>query len=534
MTEKKLEVLVVGAGPVGLFCANELIRHGIHCRIIDKKSTISDKSKALAIHIRSLDVLEDCGFIDEILTQGQKINGLLFRFKNQQLADVDFSLLDTNRHFLIALPQNQTESILYQGLTNKGLVVEWETELTEITQDANGVTALLKHQDGHSETVQVPWIIACDGSHSTLREQVKAEFSGDSYKQTWWLADLRLDWNLPNNKIIMFISQEGPMACFPMGGNRYRLVMTAEEKISHTDPTLTDIERVFKRRCKDQVSFSDAVWITQFGIAHKQIDNYRYGRVFFAGDAAHVHSPAGGQGLNTGMQDIYNLVWKLALVQKGFAREKLLDSYHSERHPIGEQILKKTGMLTRMIMLRNPLLIFLRNKLIKLVTSFNWFKKYLTTDMAELTISYAQSPIVKQLGNKTAFKEGEFPLDFFLTDLHTKERQSFYEIIRGTMHHLFLFTGKDNIHLAAALKTASVMNQRYASLIKTHLVLADEAEIHSSNSVFFDPGQVVHQRFAINETTALLIRPDKYIGLTQCPIEQDALVRYIDEFYLIK
>ncbi|KTC78184.1 FAD-dependent monooxygenase [Legionella brunensis] len=530
---EKLEVLVVGAGPVGLFCANELRRHGLHCRIIDKKNALSDKSKALAIHIRSLDVMEDCGFINEIVTQGHQIDGAICQSADQQLFDIDFVQLEANRHFFIDLPQNQTEHILYGGLVNKDLHVEWETELTGIEQTPEGVIAVLKRQDGSSATLQSSWIIACDGSHSTMRELVKAQFIGDAYKQTWWLADIFIDWNLPNNKMAMFISREGPLACFPIGEKRYRIVMTAEEKISHVDPTMADIERVFKRRCHVPAVLSNPLWLSQFGIAHRQIDHYRHGRIFFAGDAAHVHSPMGGQGLNTGIQDIYNLVWKLALVQKGLAREDLLESYHLERHPIGEAVLKKTGFMTQMIMLRNPFLVFMRNHFLKFVTSFNFVKKYVATDLAELAISYAQSPIVKKFGEKTAFKIGEFPTDFHLIDQQTKEIKSLYEIIRGTMHHLFLFAGKDGLHLSTLLKTASLMNQHFTPILKTHLVLTHENEIPSANSVFFDQGQTVHQRFSIHETTALLIRPDKYIGLTQCPVNQDELIHYMDNISLM-
>ncbi|CEK09583.1 FAD-dependent oxidoreductase [Legionella hackeliae] len=531
---EKLEVLVVGAGPVGLFCANELTRHGLHCRIVDKKSGLSDKSKALAIHIRSLDVLDDCGFIDEILTQGQQIDGAIFKSGKQQLFDIDFAELENStRDFFIDLPQDKTEKILYQGLMNKGLQVEWETGLTDIQQHSDGVTATLKRSDGSEEKVEAFWVIACDGSHSTLRALVNAQFVGNVYHQTWWLADLLIHWDFPITKLAMFSSTEGPLACFPIGGQRYRIVMTAEEKVSHEEPTMADIERVFKKRCQDEATLSDPIWISQFGIAHRQIDNYNYGHIFFAGDAAHVHSPMGGQGLNTGIQDIYNLVWKLALVQKGLAKANLLTSYNSERHPIATAVLKKTGVMTRMFTLRQPFLIKLRNTFLKFITSFHFVRRYVVTDLAELNISYAKSLIVKKLGKKTHFNVGEFPSNFYLTELPTKEKQSLREILRGTMHHLFLFTGIDSSALSSVLKIASLMNQRYQSVMKTHLVLTEESEIPSANSVFFDAGKIVHDRFAITETTAVLIRPDKYIGLTQCPVNQDELIRTLDEIFLL-
>lgn len=534
MAEKILDVLIVGAGPVGLFCANEVSRHGLNCRIIDKKRDLSDKSKALAIHIRSLDLMEDCGFIDEILIQGQRINGALFRSEGEQLADLTFEEVEASRHYFIDLPQDKTERILHQGLLNKGLAVEWQTELTGIEQRADGATALLTHSDGHQEEVQSSWIIACDGSHSTLRELVKAQFIGDVYPQTWWLADLLIEWGFPNDKIVLFASQRGPMACFPIGEKRYRLVMAAEEKISHKEPTLDDIERVFKARTREKATLSDPLWISQFGIAHRQIDKYRYNRIFFAGDAAHVHSPMGGQGLNTGMQDIYNLVWKLALVQNGMAKDEILESYHLERHPIGEQVLKKTGLITQLMLFRNPFLIYLRNKFAEFITSFKAIRHYVTKDLAELSISYAKSPIVKKLGQSTRFKIGEFPPPFSLTNLHTKEIMALQDITRGTFHHLFLFASKNNTNTTDLLKTANLMNERFHNLMKTHLIMPKENDIVGSNSIFFDSDQSVYQHFKINEGIALLIRPDKYIGLTQSPINEEELIHYIEEIYISK
>ncbi len=170
MSDELLDVLIVGAGPVGLFCANELTRQGLSCRIFDKKSTISDKSKALAIHIRTLDLLRDCGFIEEILIQGQKVHGVLFKSKGNELIHATYANVEADYHFVIDLPQSKTEQILYQGLVDRGLQVEWQTELTEMEQKSNHTVSTLRHVDGRIEKVQASWVIACDGSHSTLRK----------------------------------------------------------------------------------------------------------------------------------------------------------------------------------------------------------------------------------------------------------------------------------------------------------------------------------------------------------------------------
>ncbi|CDZ76547.1 Pentachlorophenol 4-monooxygenase [Legionella massiliensis] len=535
MSNEALDVLVVGAGPVGLFCANELTRHGLPCRLIDKKPTITDKSKALALHIRTLDLLKDCGFLDEVFARGHKVDGIILKSKEKQLMDNSFTILEADYNFLIDLAQDQTEHILYEGLRGKGLDVEWNTELTNIEQQSARVLATLEKNDGNSEQIEASWVIACDGSHSTLRELVKAPFIGSSYKQTWWLADLFIDWDLPENKMVGFTSDEGPMVCFPMGKKRYRIVMTAPEKIEYKDPTMTDIEEAFSRRCSEKATLSNPIWLSQFGIAHKQIDQYRYNRVFFAGDAAHVHSPMGGQGMNTGLQDIYNLAWKLAMVHKGQAREQLLDSYHLERFPIAQAVLQKTGLMTRMIMLRNPLLIRLRNQFLHLVTSLKPVRMAILKDVSELDLSYAKSPIVTELGTKTKFKIGEFLLDFNLTEAQTKEKKSFRDLTQGTEHHLLLFAGRDNGQLEPLIKTASAIEEHYSGLIKTHLILANSNEQGiQHSSLWFDNNQDIHKRFAINEATAILLRPDKYIGLSQMPLNKDDLLRQLEKGYINK
>lgn len=533
MADKFLDVLIVGAGPVGLFCANELSRQGLNCRLVDKKTTLSDKSKALALHIRTLDLIKDCGFLDEILLEGHQVDGIMFKSNGKELIHATFNALKVDRPYVIDLPQSKTEHILFQNLIKKGIQVEWETELTAVQQEHDFNLATLKHSDGRDEEVKASWIIACDGSHSTLRKLVKAEFVGSSYKQTWWLADVRIDWALPENKILLYVSEKGPAACFPMGDKRYRLVMTAPEKIMHQEPTMENIEQTFKARCSDNVLLSDPHWISQFGIDHKQIQNYRYGRIFFAGDSAHVHSPMGGQGMNTGLQDIYNLAWKLALVHKGLAKESLLDSYHKERHPIAAEVLKKTGIMTHMMMMSHSLLITIRNFILQTAMSFHSLKKYMLYDIAELSISYAKSPIVKILGKKTQFKVGEFLTNFTYVEIKNKETKELQDMTQGINHHLLLFAGLNNKNVFYLAELAAAINKQLRGLIQTHIILPHSEIIPLTEDIplLVDENQKMHQHFKINQPTAVLIRPDKYIGLTQSPVNKEELLTYLQNSY---
>lgn len=524
-----IDVLIVGAGPVGLFCAHELIRHGLTCRIIDKKESLSEHSKALGIHIRTLDLLEDCGLLNDVLKQGHKINGILFKSRGKTLINASFADIIANRHYLIDLPQNKTEAILYQSIRDKGVDVEWNTELTHVTQSPGEITATIKKPNNKIELFSTSWLIACDGAHSTVRHQVDAEFKGSAYKQGWWLADLLVNWQVPEDHMSVFINNKGPLACFPMGNKRYRLVMTAP-KDSMGDPSLEDIDREFKQRSSDAATLSDPYWLCQFSIHHRQIDHYRYDRIFFAGDAAHIHSPMGGQGLNTGIQDVYNLAWKLALVEKRKAKPKLLDSYHDERFAVGHDVLKKTDIMTRMMLLTNPLLIAIRNRYLSIMSSFNIVKNFMARDIAELAISYAKSPIVHQSGRIKHLKIGEYLPTFELLDPVTRQQHNSLAITQGILHHVFIFSGFKNKQYAELIKTANTLAEKYPDSLKVHLITPELVDSKNEKITFWlDDKKEAHHFLRLNKPALFLVRPDKYVGFIQKPIDEQ---RFMKELYL--
>jgi 2-polyprenyl-6-methoxyphenol hydroxylase-like FAD-dependent oxidoreductase len=531
MVQGWVDVLVVGAGPVGLFCANELARHGLSCRIIDKKSELSDKSKALGIHIRTLDVLEDCGFIEDFLSQGDKVHGAILKSSGHQIASLDFKHIGASRDFLIDLPQDKSERIFFQGLVDKGIKVAWQSELIAIEQESQGVMALVKKKNGSQEQIKAHWLIACDGAHSTVRSLIGADFIGASYPQTWWLADLHIDWALPEDKMVINASPKGPLACFPMGNSRYRLVLTAPN--DESAPTMADIEQAFHERSSDVAILSDPIWITPFSIHHRQIQQYRHNRLFFAGDAAHIHSPMGGQGLNTGIQDIYNLVWKLALVQKRLSKNTLLDSYHAERYPIGKAVLEKTDRMTKMVLIQNPLLIALRNHFIRFFSTFSRIRNHLAKDLAELNLSYANSPIVKKIGKKTGIKVGEYLPTMHFKNVVERTHLTLEEISEGIKHHLFLFVGLENRVTKISMK-AAVLTPKFKDVLDVHLILLDTPSVYpDSLSLWVDLNQSVHKAFRFDEPTALLIRPDKYVGLVQSPINLAELQAWLHGLFII-
>ncbi len=524
----EFDVLVVGAGPVGLFAANELIRHGLSCHIIDKKNTLSEHSKAAAIHIRSLRMLDDSGFLAEVLQQGHKIVGMTFKAKGEIIMQGDFANVDAMLHYLIDLPQNKTEKIFYDGLRYKGQDVSWLTELTQIEQTEDSVIATVKNGETESQ-LKAKWLLACDGSHSTIRHLLNLNFVGAEYKEHWWLADVDLAWENPSDRMIAYLNEKGPSIFFPLGPKRYRIVTRVDEG-EPENPSLEEFQSHVASRISDTFKISNPDWLTGFNIHHRQIEQYHHGRIFLAGDAAHIHSPMGGQGLNTGMQDVYNLAWKLAYVQHKKMPADILESYHIERHAVGKNVVHDSDRLTKMVNLNNPAAQFVRNHMMKLITSIPHLRNNMTSKMAELDISYKNSPIVKQQGNCESFSAGRLLPNIYLTKKHFPEY--IFDFVRGTKFHLFIFAGLNYTNVDDIVTCATQVRDNYHHVIDTHLVLTSNiSSLNWTGSIFYDFDHRAHQHINALKNCLFLIRPDKYITYASDVVNASALNNYLSTIF---
>lgn len=528
MTQINTDVLIVGAGPVGLFLANELLRHGLSCRIIDKKTGLSVHSKALGIHIRSLEMFAASGFIEAILDRGHAVKGMVFKHQQQDIASITFEHTDAPYHHVIDLPQDETERVLAQGLNQKNTEVSWQTTLLQFEEHATHVVATLQKADQTQTQLSASWLVACDGAHSTVRHLLNLDFIGSPYQEHWWLADLHIDWAVANDHMRVYLDDDGPMALFPMVDQRYRLVMIAPDAGLET-PTLEDIQALFAKKCPQPARLRDPLWLNGFNLQHRQIQQYRHSRVFLAGDAAHIHSPLGGQGMNTGLQDVYNLAWKLALTQKGLGTSHLLDSYHAERYPVGHRVLHETDRMTKAFTLKNPVAIHLRNQLMKCLTSFDAVKHTLANNMAQLLIQYPDSPIVEQHGHLKV-KAGQL-----LPYVHLQKSQGqahhLFEICHGTAHHLFLFshTATPETH-AAAHDILQSLQHRWPNLITVHWIGTTPPNAWAGHH-WLDNEDSAHQHIGAKSPCLLLVRPDQYIAYSQTSLDVTPLLAYLTKVF---
>jgi 2-polyprenyl-6-methoxyphenol hydroxylase-like FAD-dependent oxidoreductase len=404
-------VLIAGAGPVGLTLANELVRHGVAVRILDKAAARTDKSKALVLWSRSLELFDDAGYVDRFLRAGFPAHGAQISTGKEIVARVNLDSVDSRFPYALMIPQSETERVLEERLASLGVTVERSVELTGFDDTGASVEATLKTADGASETLSTDWLVGCDGAHSTVRHGLDFVFEGSTHESRWALADGHIAGLEPNDRLHIFWHRDGILAFFPIVGDRWRVVADlghAKDNERDADPTLAEINALLAHRGSPNFVMSDPVWLAAFRINERKVKDYRKGRVFLAGDAAHIHSPAGGQGMNTGMQDAFNLAWKLALVIKGSAKVSLLDSYSPERTAVGDRVLRNAGRLTEAATLRNPLLQGIRNTVAKFATGFPVVQHKMANQLAEMDIGYPESLLTAHHGHVgTGPKAGE-------------------------------------------------------------------------------------------------------------------------------
>lgn len=398
----KTDVLVVGAGPVGLTMAAELERYGLSVRIVEKAAQPTDKSKALVLWSRTLELMDRMGCSADFLAAGFKAHGASITAGDKQIAHVTLGGVATPHPYALMLPQSETERLMARHLNSLGVTVERTVELASFTFDEDSVTSTLRHADGREETVESSWLVGCDGAHSTVRHGLGLEFEGNTETSNWILADVHLSGAPSIDEIHIMWHSGGVLALFPIADNRYRVIADAGNATDspRPDPTLAEVQTVLDQRGPGGIVASNPIWLAAFRINERKVKQYSVGRVFLAGDAAHIHSPAGGQGMNTGMQDACNLAWKLALVTKGLcAPQPLLDSYSIERSSVGDMVLKGASRITTMATLKGGVKQTIRNHIASLIFGLPPVRSAMADAITEVSIAYDESPLSVQHGH---------------------------------------------------------------------------------------------------------------------------------------
>jgi 2-polyprenyl-6-methoxyphenol hydroxylase-like FAD-dependent oxidoreductase len=377
-----VDVAIVGAGPTGLALACELRLAGVSCRVLERRTEEPNLTRAFAVHARTLELLDARGMAEGLVERGVKVGSV----NPTPGAVLDLTALRTRYPMVLIVAQSRTEKMLEQRARELGAEIVRGAEVSALEQDADGVR--LDLADGSS--LRAKYVVGTDGSHSTIRRLIGVDFVGTQYETHIMLADVQLE-RPPAETLFGATTQDGLVLFVPFGDSWFRAIAwdRRRETVPLEEPiTVGEIRDAFQSIAGDDYGMGEPRWSTRFLSERRQARTYRVGRVFLAGDAAHVHSPVGGQGMNTGIQDAMNLGWKLAAAVHGWAAPDLLDSYEKERHPVGEQVLKLTDALYKLVMSRSKLGAAARRAAIRTLLRFGRVRQVLGGRLSGIGIKY--------------------------------------------------------------------------------------------------------------------------------------------------
>ena len=513
-----IDVLIVGAGPTGLMLANQLARRGVRALIIDRRPGPTVQTRALGVQARTLEIYAHLGIVEQALELGTRATGANMWASGRKAARVPLGDIGRDLSpypFLLILGQDDNERLLGEALHKWGMEVQWSTELVALEQTSEHVSATLKLLDGSTREINARWVAGCDGVHSAVRALSEIAFPGAPYEHVFFVADTSLTGPMVPGELNIFLFRDGFHLFFPMRGvNHWRIVGIVPRHLRARDDL--DFASVFPS-IRDQVagtlSFQECHWFSIYRIHHRRAERFRDRRCFLLGDAAHVHSPVGAQGMNTGLQDSYNLGWKLALVVSRRAGEPLLDSYESERVPVAERLLKTTDQAFSLIVSDKWLAGIFRTRVLAKILAFamtvDRIRKLAFLTISQIGIRYRRSPLSETLAGVTddAPRAGDrFPW------LRLKL------LPRGSVEDLFAKLDDTRFNLIV-IGQPSLPEGLFdcSDFVLTHQVPDDPVNDKELT------------RAHIPKPSFYLLRPDGHIGLAGIRLKAAALTHYLAE-----
>ena len=488
-------MLIVGAGPTGLSLACQLIRYGIDFIIIDKSEGVTTYSKALGVHARTLEIYEQLGLAKHAVAQGTIAGKIRMLVGGKIRGEMNLSVIGQGMSpypFMLVLEQSRNEDLLYDYMHAHGKDVLWQNELQSLKQTDTLVTAQIQHGNEESSILKAKYLVGCDGPQSPVRHSLGLSFEGNTFERLFYVADVCIHWPYSHDALHVCMTQNSVLAFFPMPGeNRYRIVgafpMGFAQEESET--LYAEIEQHIRKESQIALEISQVNWFSTYKVHTRHVENFSSGRCFLAGDASHIHTPAGGQGMNTGIQDAYNLAWKLAFVLQGKADAKILETYNQERLPNAVRLLETTDRMFNLIAGSNKWVNLIRTlvfpPLAGFLTSLNSVKKRFFPLLSQIGISYRESTLSNHMAEHAfAVKAGD-RMPYFLVN-----GMSVYDKLLKPKFHLITFSN--------ANQTAS-------------------EEIESNYARIFDYQVLpispsIEKIFGTDKSFILLLRPDNHIG----------------------
>lgn len=512
---KSTEVVIVGAGPTGLALACQFIRYGVEFIIVDQREGITPYSKALGVHARTLEIYEQLGLAQSAVEQGAIAAKARLLKSGEVRAEVDLSNLGTGLTaypYVLFLEQSKNEQLLYDYLKQHGKTVHWQTELVSFSQTEETVTAEVRAVDGTSQRFEAKYLVGCDGPKSPVRHGLGLGFAGSTFERVFYVADVQIDWHLPHDAVQVSLLQDSLLVFFPLQGkNRYRIVGTFPEEFSKDDSEVlyAEIEQRIQQEAGFALTVHDVEWFSTYKVHSRHVSQFSQGRCFLAGDAAHIHSPVGAQGMNTGIQDGYNLAWKLAFVLSGKVNETILETYNQERLENAKHLLQTTDRAFQVAAGPNGLFAFLRTTVFPLIFPYlirlNPVKHLLFPLLSQIGIHYRDSALSQHTGDEPfKVKAGDRMPYFLVAD------RSIYDTLRQPRFHWLIFSNLPGEFQA----------------LKTEFDHWD-TELVDFNIIPLDPQ--IAAIFGTHQSFSILLRPDNYIALISTETALNPIKTYCEK-----